>query len=215
MAILVSALTSLFALAAPVQCVRGRSVRAGIELHIWVRLHTHELEACRGRQWNDLRHEWIHDGASGPHRDDPHRAVAPIGTVVVRTAPALVLASMVHRRTVSTACCVLGGHLQISAYTLVLASVYIVGLGPATTDRWSGYLLRCVPVVVLGGALASVQLIPTIELSRLSVRAEMTLENFFSGSLPPFQTVQLLFPYLYGGARSRSMDCRISGSLAS
>lgn len=101
---------------------------------------------------------------------------------------------------VSVACSVLGGHLQVSVYVIVLASAYAVCLGLTATPGRLRYLITVVAVLTLGWALAAVQLLPTMELAGLSVRAKMVFEDFVSQSVPRFQIVQLLFPYVFGGA---------------
>ena len=53
-------------------------------------------------------------------------------------------------------------------------------------------------IVTLGLGVASLQLLPTAELARLSLRSEMTFTAFVSYSLPFRQSITLLFPYLFG-----------------
>jgi hypothetical protein len=98
---------------------------------------------------------------------------------------------------VAIACCALGGHPQISVYGIGLSVVYSLWLGwSAPIGRWRFY--RSAAGMLLAGlALAAIQLFPTFELSRLSVRAEMTFADFTTYSLPSWQALQLLFPYFF------------------
>lgn len=96
--------------------------------------------------------------------------------------------------------CFFSGHPQISIYGIGIGFFYALFLGwNAPIGRWNYY--RSISVVFcLGVALSAVQLVPTIELSRLSVRADITYDVFFSGSLPVWQGLQFIFPYLFGSA---------------
>jgi hypothetical protein len=53
--------------------------------------------------------------------------------------------------------------------------------------------------VTIGLALASILLIPARELIRHTSRSWMGFDQFVSYSLPPYQAIQLLFPFLFGG----------------
>lgn len=50
--------------------------------------------------------------------------------------------------------------------------------------------------------LAAVQLIPTLELTRHSLRIDMSFKEFTLFAVPPVQLLQPLFPYLFGGSTS-------------
>jgi hypothetical protein len=101
---------------------------------------------------------------------------------------------------ISIACNILGGHPQVFVVTAALASAYVVFFSSTAKDGWFRYVVTWLLVLTLGCALAAVQLLPTLELAGLSLRAEMGFEAFTSFSLPLFQTIQLLFPYLFGGS---------------
>ena len=100
--------------------------------------------------------------------------------------------------TAATACSLLAGHPQISVYTLGLGTFYTLvrcWCLPTGRARLCGlYAL----IVTLGLGVASLQLLPTAELARLSLRSEMTFTEFVSYSLPFRQSITLLFPYLFG-----------------
>jgi Bacterial membrane protein YfhO len=101
---------------------------------------------------------------------------------------------------VAVACCWLGGHPQITVYGLGLGVFYAIVLGwTAPIGRWRYYGIS-LSVLTLGLLLCAIQILPTWQLSKLSVRAAMTFQSFNDYSLPAWQSIQLLFPYLFGGA---------------
>jgi hypothetical protein len=101
---------------------------------------------------------------------------------------------------VSVACCFLGGHPQIPSYGLGLAVIYALIMGwQAPIGRWAYYRLSA-SILAIGLGLCALQLLPTLELSRLSVRSAMDFASFSSFSLPRWQAIQMVFPYLFGGA---------------
>jgi hypothetical protein len=99
-------------------------------------------------------------------------------------------------------CSVLAGHSQIFFYSLTLAGFYVLFLGwKAPIGRWRYYSLAAL-AVALGLGLAAMQLIPTAELARLSLRAEMTFTDFVSFYIPRRQLLMFIYPVLYGGIPS-------------
>jgi len=96
----------------------------------------------------------------------------------------------------------LGGHPQIWVYGLILALLYAgwrsTSLYPAM--RWpdAQYLSRCAVGVVAGLAIASVQLVPFLEFTRLAARGTWTYADYVSYSLPPLQLFMAGFPNLFG-----------------
>jgi Bacterial membrane protein YfhO len=95
------------------------------------------------------------------------------------------------------ACCFLSGHPQIPVYGIGLGTIYAVCLGwSAPVGRWRYYKVA-VPLLVLGLAVCALQILPTLELSRLSLRAELTFQEFSAYSVPPWQALQFVFPYLF------------------
>ena len=100
---------------------------------------------------------------------------------------------------VAAAANILGGHLQIFVYTWLLALGYAVFLGAKAGQGRPRYVATCLAALTLAGCLSAIQLLPTLELSRLSGRTALTFEEFVSFSLPPRQLIHLIFPVLYGG----------------
>lgn len=103
---------------------------------------------------------------------------------------------------VAVACGALAGHPQILVYSLGLAGAYVVVMHARRDIRqiaWRSVLLSF-GAIASGLLLAGMQLLPTIELSRLSVRSTMDLAGFLTYSLPKWQAATLLFPFLFGGS---------------
>lgn len=102
----------------------------------------------------------------------------------------------------AVACNNLAGHSQIFVYSLMLGVLYALVLGwTAPVGRKRYYFLSAL-MLVLGIGLAAIQILPTIELARLSVRANLSFEGFTSYSLPPGQILIMIFPALFGGLRA-------------
>ncbi|HEX6622558.1 MAG TPA: hypothetical protein VF064_02515, partial [Pyrinomonadaceae bacterium] len=96
------------------------------------------------------------------------------------------------------------GHQQTLAYSLLLAGAYAVCMAFASRrrDARTRYLSSLV-LLAAGVALAAVQILPTLELLRNSVRSEATYEFFSSFSLPPRLLWTFVAPYVYGGGDKR------------
>jgi hypothetical protein len=94
--------------------------------------------------------------------------------------------------------CFFGGHSQMFFYSLLLALSYAIVLGwTAPVGRWRYYRLVAL-LVALGIGLAAIQIIPTAELARQSMRTEYSFGDFVSYSLSPKQLIMLVFPSLFG-----------------
>jgi len=92
----------------------------------------------------------------------------------------------------------LSGHPQILVYALGLCTVYASFLGWFLgAGRWKFYGLYLMAVII-GLALASILLIPASELISQTPRSSKDFTQFVSYSLPPYQTIKLLFPFLFG-----------------
>lgn len=92
------------------------------------------------------------------------------------------------------------GHQQTLVYGLVLAAAYalVMSRGRQDTAVRRRYLYSVV-FLVTGLLLAAVQILPTLELTRNSVRASATYDFFSSFSLPPRMLTLFFAPYLFGG----------------
>ncbi len=100
----------------------------------------------------------------------------------------------------------LAGHPQTSVYTAVAIGFYCVWEGVVRSaerhqfsELWrSGVTLVLTGVV--GAGVAAVQLLPTVELSRISIRAARPeIESDFIGPLNPIHLIKLVLPNFWGG----------------
>ena len=88
------------------------------------------------------------------------------------------------------------GHQQTFVYALLVAAAYAIALwwtSRARTYLWSLLMIGA------GLAVAAVQIFPTLELLRHSLRSEATYEFFSSFSLPRRFILTFITPYLMGG----------------
>lgn len=94
------------------------------------------------------------------------------------------------------------GHQQTLFYSLELVAAYAVAM--AWTQRQSRTLyLKSLGFVAAGVLLAAVQILPTFELLRNSLRADATYEFFTSFSLPRRFALTFFAPYVMGGGDGR------------
>jgi hypothetical protein len=93
---------------------------------------------------------------------------------------------------------IFAGHQQTCAYALLLAGAYGVVLLRTSRARRSSYL-STLALLAVGLLLAAVQILPTIELLRNSLRARASYDFFSSFSMPPRFALTLFAPYLFGG----------------
>jgi hypothetical protein len=112
------------------------------------------------------------------------------------------LANRSRRRAVILAALVamqiFAGHQQTCAYALLLTAAYSVVLLSASKASRSSYL-SALAVLAVGLMLAAVQILPTVELLRNSLRASASYDFFSSFSMPPRFALTLFAPYLFGG----------------
>ena len=100
---------------------------------------------------------------------------------------------------IGVALSLLGGQPQIFFYAAILSVAYAIMRGwAAPTGRWRYYLASLL-MLVLGTGLASVQIVPTSELLKQSLRAGYSFKDFVSYSLPPRQALTMVFPNIFGG----------------
>lgn len=93
---------------------------------------------------------------------------------------------------------IFAGHQQTLAYSLLLVSAYALVIAqtlPAARKRIGAVAI----FIVAGLALAAVQILPTFELLRNSLRANATYEFFGSFSMPPRFVQTFLAPFIFGG----------------
>lgn len=90
------------------------------------------------------------------------------------------------------------GHQQTLCYALLIASAYAVVMWRASQPARNWYL-RSLLLLAAGVALGAVQILPTYELMRNSLRASGSFDFFTSFSLPPRFLLTFLAPYIVGG----------------
>ncbi|MCA1815110.1 MAG: YfhO family protein [Acidobacteria bacterium] len=100
----------------------------------------------------------------------------------------------------SVALSALAGHPQTFAYTILLGAGLALFRSPRARAGRRRYLAAVSLVFVLGTGLAALQLLPSAELARESVRASLDFEAFTAYQLPLRQLPTLIFPFLYGGS---------------
>lgn len=101
---------------------------------------------------------------------------------------------------VAVGMCMVAGHPQIFVYAAVVLGVYVAVCAFGAAQGATRYAATVSASVALGVALGAVLLVPMLELARAGLRSQMSFETFTSFSLPPGQTICVLFPYLFGGA---------------
>lgn len=94
------------------------------------------------------------------------------------------------------------GHQQTLFYSLELVAAYAVVMALTDKEARSRYLLS-LAFVAAGMLLAAVQILPTFELLRNSLRADATYEFFTSFSLPRRGALTFFAPYVMGGGDGR------------
>ena len=94
------------------------------------------------------------------------------------------------------------GHQQTLAYSLLLVAAYTIFNAYSSRERRARYLWS-LALLAAGVLLAAVQILPTFELLRNSLRADSSYDFFTSFSLPPRMLATLLAPYVAGGGDGR------------
>ncbi|HEY6230122.1 MAG TPA: hypothetical protein VIW64_02550, partial [Pyrinomonadaceae bacterium] len=94
------------------------------------------------------------------------------------------------------------GHQQTFAYSLILIAAYVVTMA-LSNERLRKRYLSTLVFIVAGLMLAAVQILPTFELLRNSLRATATYDFFISFSMPRRFVLTWLAPYVMGGGDGR------------
>ena len=94
------------------------------------------------------------------------------------------------------------GHQQTLTYALLLASAYAVATAYSERESRARYLWSLL-FIAAGVLLAAVQILPTFELLRNSLRADAAYDFFTSFSMPPGMLATFLAPYIAGGGDGR------------
>jgi hypothetical protein len=88
------------------------------------------------------------------------------------------------------------GHQQTFVYSLIVAAVFAIVMW--RTGRARAYLWSLL-LIVAGLALAAVQILPTVELLRYSLRSAASYDFFTSFSMPRRFVTTFFAPYVVGG----------------
>jgi hypothetical protein len=91
------------------------------------------------------------------------------------------------------------GHQQSFAYSLILVAAYALAQAWAGDQRRRWLYLSSLGLLSAGVLLAAVQILPTYELLRNSLRSAASYDFFSSFSLPPQFLLTFVAPYIYGG----------------
>ncbi|MEP6818967.1 MAG: YfhO family protein [bacterium] len=94
---------------------------------------------------------------------------------------------------------IFAGHQQTFAYSFLLAAAYALVMARASSGRERKSYLRSLVLLSAGVVLAAVQILPTIELLRNSLRATASYDFFSSFSMPPRFVLTFFAPFIMGG----------------
>src|SRR5438270_470191 len=97
---------------------------------------------------------------------------------------------------------VFAGHQQSFAYSLMLVSAYAIMSAFTNLERRKRYLTSLI-FIAAGVFLAAVQIVPTFELLRNSIRATAGYSFITSFSMPQQFVMSFLAPYVMGGGDGR------------
>lgn len=97
---------------------------------------------------------------------------------------------------------VFAGHQQTSAYSLMLVAAYAIVMALAYSETRKRYL-SALAFTSIGLLLAAVQIVPTFELLRNSLRVTATYDFFVSFSMPRRFVSTFVAPYVMGGGDGR------------
>ncbi|HEV3470829.1 MAG TPA: hypothetical protein VG148_16015, partial [Pyrinomonadaceae bacterium] len=103
------------------------------------------------------------------------------------------------------------GHQQTLAYSLLVAAAYAVVMSRASAGAARRFYLRALVLLAAGVLLAAVQILPTYELMRNSLRSAASYDFFTSFSLPPRFLLTFFAPYLLGGGDGRLFRAPYTG----
>jgi len=101
---------------------------------------------------------------------------------------------------------ILAGHPQIALYGFALTGAYVAFRAFSAQQGWLRYAGANAGAMALAVMLSCVQTLSTASFARLTTRDRLTFDQFSQGSLSIYQTVLLLFPYLFGGHGAAVLD---------
>jgi hypothetical protein len=98
--------------------------------------------------------------------------------------------------------CVLNGHMQFVAYILVVVVLYAVFRALTMKEGQSKFLICIAALIAVGLAIGAIQILPTWELTKFSVRSKFAFIDFLSYSCHPLQAIGLVTPNALGSMNS-------------
>ncbi|HVP49152.1 MAG TPA: hypothetical protein VMT32_21310 [Bryobacteraceae bacterium] len=96
---------------------------------------------------------------------------------------------------------ILAGHPQIALYGFALTGAYVAFRAFSAQQGWLRYAGANAGAMALALMLSCVQTLSTVSFTRLTTRDRLTFAQFSEGSRSIYQTILLLFPWLFGGVR--------------
>ena len=196
---MVSARVASFPRTRRLECFCAVGLRHGELPYLWLCLCTDRFTAFERGKRNHLRHVWFHDGPPGPYRHDSFCGLAAADHLVARDVASKVQPDLADDwfscRSMLRACrAPTDRRIHAGAQCYVCCNLRLDGA------RRTATLLSCFTgVVLLGLGLAALQILPTLELSRFSTRADYGFSEFVSYSLPLKHILLILFPGVFGG----------------
>ena len=103
------------------------------------------------------------------------------------------------------------GHQQTLAYSLLVAAAYALVMSRASAGPARRFYLWTLALLAAGVSLAAVQILPTYELMRNSLRSVSSYDFFTSFSLPPRFLLTFFAPYVVGGGDGRLFRAPYAG----
>lgn len=133
-----------------------------------------------------------------------------IHSMVYMTAILFVVEKLSRRSSLGWLCCgiaavglsVLNGHMQFVAYILGLVVLYVVFRCFTMKEGQSAFLKSIAIMIITGLALGAVQILPTWELTKFSVRSKFAFIDFLSYCCHPIQAIGLVTPFVLGAMNS-------------
>lgn len=98
--------------------------------------------------------------------------------------------------------CVLNGHMQFVAYILGLMVLYTVFRSFTMKEGQSTFFRNVAVIIFAGLALGAIQILPTWELTKFSVRSKFAFIDFLSYCCHPIQAIGLVTPFVLGAMNS-------------
>ncbi len=100
---------------------------------------------------------------------------------------------------VTIACSYLAGHPQMFVYSIGLAGAFVLFTGWHAPVGKKQYYLITVSALIIGIGLIAIQLLPALELTKVSLREKLNYTGFVAYSIKQKTLLTLLYPFIFGG----------------